>query len=134
MMREVRDFSYIVTGNELEAFVLEANLIKQFKPQFNIILKDDKNYPYLKLTVNEVWPRIEVVRKVQQGRRVVLRAVCPCGGDVGGARFYTEEFSGAGLQIRSRQTGATVHPVSDETLSCAMRRKDRQGGVSEAYQ
>ena len=66
MMREVRDFSYIVTGNELEAFVLEANLIKQFKPRFNIILKDDKNYPYLKLTVNEAWPRIEVVRRVQQ--------------------------------------------------------------------
>jgi len=40
MMREVKDFSYIVTGNELEAFVLEANLIKQYKPRFNIILKE----------------------------------------------------------------------------------------------
>src|SRR3989338_3043689 len=53
MVRKIRDFSYVITGNELEALVLEANLIKQYKPHFNIILRDDKNYPYLKLTVNE---------------------------------------------------------------------------------
>ena len=66
MMREVRDFEYTVTGNELEAFVLEANLIKQFRPRYNILLRDDKGYPYLKLTINEKWPRLEVVRRVQK--------------------------------------------------------------------
>ncbi|NWF75768.1 MAG: excinuclease ABC subunit UvrC [Nitrospirae bacterium] len=66
MMREVSDISYIVTSNELEAFVLEANLIKQFRPKFNIILRDDKNYPYLKLTINEEWPKLEVVRKIKK--------------------------------------------------------------------
>ena len=66
MLSEAGDFSYIVTGNELEALVLEANLIKQYKPRFNVILRDDKNYPYLKLTVNEEWPRLEVVRKIRK--------------------------------------------------------------------
>ncbi len=66
MVRSVADFEYTVTGNELEAFVLEANLIKQFRPKYNILLRDDKSYPYLKLTVNEMWPRLEVVRRVQK--------------------------------------------------------------------
>jgi excinuclease ABC subunit C len=66
MVRSVRDFEYTVTGNELEAFVLEANLIKQYRPRYNVLLRDDKSYPYLKLTVNETWPRLEVVRRVQK--------------------------------------------------------------------
>lgn len=63
MVRRVRDFSYVVTDSELEALILEANLIKQYKPPFNVVLRDDKNYPYLKLTINEPWPRLEVVRR-----------------------------------------------------------------------
>ncbi|MBI4843308.1 MAG: GIY-YIG nuclease family protein [Nitrospirae bacterium] len=51
MVEEIRDFEYIVTENEVEALALEANFIKRFKPKFNIILRDDKNYPYLKLTM-----------------------------------------------------------------------------------
>ncbi len=66
MVRSVRDFEYTATENELEAFVLEANLIKQFRPKYNILLRDDKSYPYLKLTVNETWPRLEVVRRVRK--------------------------------------------------------------------
>lgn len=64
MVKLIKDFSYIITGNELEALILEANLIKQYKPRFNVILRDDKNYPYIKLTVGEEWPRLEVVRKI----------------------------------------------------------------------
>jgi len=63
MVRAVRDFSTIVTGNELEALALEANLIKQYRPRFNVILRDDKNYPYLRLTLNETWPCLEMVRR-----------------------------------------------------------------------
>lgn len=66
MVRQVRDFSCIVTDNELEALILEANLIKQYKPKFNIILRDDKNYPYIKITTTEEWPRVEVVRKIKK--------------------------------------------------------------------
>ena len=63
MVRDIRDFSYIVTGNELEAWILEANLIKQHRPRFNVVLRDDKNYPYIKVTVAEDWPRVEIVRR-----------------------------------------------------------------------
>ncbi len=64
MVKLVKDLSYIVTENELEALVLEANLIKQHKPRFNVVLRDDKNYPYLKLTIAETWPRLLVVRRI----------------------------------------------------------------------
>lgn len=66
MVKLVRDFFFIVTKNELEALVLEANLIKQYKPPFNIVLRDDKNYPYLKLTIADKWPGIGVVRKIER--------------------------------------------------------------------
>jgi excinuclease ABC subunit C len=79
MMRDVRDFTYVVTGNELEALVLEANLIKQYKPRFNIILRDDKNYPYLKLTVNEEWPRLEVTRRIQKDGALYFGPYVPAG-------------------------------------------------------
>jgi excinuclease ABC subunit C len=65
MVSRVENFSYIVTDNELEALILEANLIKQYKPRFNIILRDDKSYPYLRLATNEKWPYLEVVRGIK---------------------------------------------------------------------
>ncbi len=79
MMRDVRNFTYVVTDNELEALVLEANLIKQFKPRFNVILRDDKNYPYLKLTVNEEWPRLEVVRRIKKDGALYFGPYVPAG-------------------------------------------------------
>jgi excinuclease ABC subunit C len=79
MMKNVEEFSYIITGNELEAFVLEANLIKQYRPRFNIILRDDKNYPYLKLNVHEDWPGIEVVRKITRDGALYFGPYVPAG-------------------------------------------------------
>jgi excinuclease ABC subunit C len=79
MMKEVRDYSYVVTANELEAFVLEANLIKQYKPRFNVVLRDDKNYPYLKLTVNEEWPRLEIVRRIRKDGALYFGPYVPSG-------------------------------------------------------
>lgn len=79
MMRDVRDFSYLVTGNEFEALVLEANLIKQYRPKFNVILRDDKNYPYIKLTVNEEWPKLEVVRKIKKDGALYFGPYVPAG-------------------------------------------------------
>src|ERR1700690_93543 len=61
MVKSVRDLEYTLTGNELEAFILEATLIKQLRPRYNILLRDDKSYPYLRLSLNEKWPRLDVV-------------------------------------------------------------------------
>jgi excinuclease ABC subunit C len=77
MLRGVKDFTFVITGNELEALALEANLIKQHKPRYNIILRDDKNYPYLKLTVHEEWPRLEVVRRITKDGSVYFGPYIP---------------------------------------------------------
>jgi excinuclease ABC subunit C len=65
LVRKATDFEFITTANEVEALVLECNLIKNYRPRFNIRLKDDKNYLYLKLPVNEEFPRVHYSRRVQ---------------------------------------------------------------------
>ncbi len=65
LVRQIRDLEYIVTDNELEALMLEANLVRKHRPRYNIILRDDKHYPFLKLTTNEDFPRLLVARRVQ---------------------------------------------------------------------
>ena len=79
MMRKVADFSYIVVDSELEAFALEANLIKEHRSPFNVILRDDKNYPYLKLTVKEEWPRLEVARRIVKDGSLYYGPFVPAG-------------------------------------------------------
>lgn len=64
LVRQIRDLDYIVTGNELEALILESNLIKRHRPRYNIALRDDKHYPFLKLTTDEDFPRLVVARRV----------------------------------------------------------------------
>jgi len=66
LVREAVDVDYIVVGNNKEALALENNLIKQRKPRFNILLRDDKTYPYVKLTLGERWPRVYVTRRLRK--------------------------------------------------------------------
>ncbi len=66
LVGQIRDLEYIVTTNELEALILESNLVKKHRPRYNIILRDDKHYPFLKLTTSEPYPRLVVARRVQQ--------------------------------------------------------------------
>ncbi|MGH7463243.1 MAG: excinuclease ABC subunit UvrC, partial [Longimicrobiales bacterium] len=65
MVRRVADVDTIVVGSEAEALLLEANLIKSHQPRFNIRLKDDKKYPYIKVTINEPFPRVYVTRRLE---------------------------------------------------------------------
>lgn len=62
MVSKVSYFEYIVTGTEIEALVLECNLIKKYRPKYNILLKDDKGYPYIKVNMQRDYPNIEIVR------------------------------------------------------------------------
>jgi excinuclease ABC subunit C len=66
LVAQVGDLEYIVTDNELEAFILESNLVKKHRPRYNIVLRDDKHYPFLRLTTNEDFPRLVVARRVQK--------------------------------------------------------------------
>jgi len=96
MVRKVRDIQTIVTASEVEALVLENNLIKRHRPQYNIMLRDDKNYPYIRLGVHEDFPRLTVVRKAKRD----------------GARYYGP-YVGAGAM---RQTLRVIHshfPLAD---------------------
>jgi len=66
MVTQIAGIEYIVTDSELEALILEATLVKKHQPPYNVLLKDDKHFPYLKLTINEDFPRILTVRAIQR--------------------------------------------------------------------
>ncbi|ANB61900.1 excinuclease ABC subunit C [Anoxybacillus amylolyticus] len=67
LVNEMADFEYIVTSSNIEALILEMNLIKKYDPKYNVMLKDDKSYPFLKITAEE-HPRLIITRKVQKDR------------------------------------------------------------------
>src|SRR5215470_10920621 len=67
LISEAQDVDYILVDNEKEALTLENNLIKQYKPRFNILLRDDKTYPYIKVT-NEKYPRVYVTHHLRKDR------------------------------------------------------------------
>lgn len=82
MITRIVDLETIVTGSELEALILENNLIKRHRPKYNVTLRDDKNYPLLRLPVKEDYPRLEKVRKLKQD----------------GARYFGPYVPGGGLR------------------------------------
>lgn len=67
LVADIFDFEYIVTASNMEALILECNLIKQYHPRYNVLLKDDKTFPYIKIT-HEAHPRLEVTRKVYKDK------------------------------------------------------------------
>lgn len=82
MVSHVAYFEYIVTDSETEALALECNLIKKHRPKYNILLKDDKQYPYIKVTINEPYPKVLKVRKLKKD----------------GAKYYGPYVSGLTLK------------------------------------
>ena len=65
MVSNIADFYYVITASEKDALLLENNLIKKHKPKYNILLKDDKSYPYLRVNLKEKYPRFTITRKVK---------------------------------------------------------------------
>lgn len=66
MVENIRDFNYIITGSEIDALALENNLIKKYKPKYNILLKDDKTYPYIKADLREDFPDFYITRRIKK--------------------------------------------------------------------
>jgi excinuclease ABC subunit C len=79
LAREIADIETIVVDNEREALALENNLIKQHKPKFNVLLRDDKTYPYIKLTLGEKYPRVYFTRKVKKDGALYFGPYFPAG-------------------------------------------------------
>lgn len=66
MVEHIADFYYVITATEIDALALENNLIKKYKPKYNILLKDDKTYPYIKVHTKEEFPRVSITRKIKK--------------------------------------------------------------------
>lgn len=79
LVGQVADVETIVTRSELEALILESNLIKQHRPRFNVVLRDDKQYPYLRLPIKEDFPRLSIVRRVQKDGALYYGPYVPTG-------------------------------------------------------
>ncbi len=103
MVANVAYFEYIIADSELEALVLENNLIKKHMPKYNILLKDDKTYPFIKITMNEDFPRIMITRQIKRdGARyfgpyqsgMMLRELVELVRDVFMLRCCTKQFDG----------------------------------------
>ncbi len=80
MVAQVVSIETMVTGSELEALLLENNLIKKYRPKYNILLRDDKNYPLLRLAVKDDYPRLEIVRRVRKDGALYFGPYIPSGG------------------------------------------------------
>lgn len=79
LVDHITDLETIVTRSELEALILESNLIKQHRPRFNVVLRDDKQYPYLRLPIREDFPRFSIVRRVQKDGALYYGPYTPAG-------------------------------------------------------
>ena len=86
MISEAKDLNYIVVDNENDALILENSLIKQLKPKYNILLRDDKTYPYIYVNLDEKFPRLEITRKVIKGKNI---------------RYFGPFSSGAGAILKT---------------------------------
>ena len=79
LVKHISDLETIVTRSELEALILESNLIKRHRPRFNVVLRDDKQYPYLRLPIKEDFPRLSIVRRVLQDGALYYGPYTPAG-------------------------------------------------------
>ncbi|HXX76334.1 MAG TPA: excinuclease ABC subunit UvrC [Nitrospiraceae bacterium] len=79
LVSQIADLETIVTRSELEALILESNLIKRHRPKLNIVLRDDKHYPYLRLPIKEDFPRLSIVRRVQKDGALYYGPYTPAG-------------------------------------------------------
>jgi excinuclease ABC subunit C len=117
MMRLLKSIDLIVTNSEAEALILEANLIRKHKPKYNIELRDDKHYPYLKVTMGEPFPRLLVVRRVERDGAEYFGPYT----DVGTMRRVAE-FAKRIFMLRDCHKGLPLKKAIRPCINCSMKR------------
>ena len=120
LISEARDIDYILVDNEKEALALENNLIKQYKPRFNILLRDDKTYPYIKLT-SEKYPRVYVTRRLRKDGSTYFGPYFPGQPGAPAGALHSSPLPGALLQggshaLPSQAVPAISHPSLPGTV------------------
>ncbi|RPH97915.1 MAG: excinuclease ABC subunit C, partial [Zetaproteobacteria bacterium] len=79
MVGQIADVEYLLTANELEALILESNLIKERRPRYNIVLRDDKHYPFIRLNLKDPFPALQVVRRIRRDGALYFGPYVPAG-------------------------------------------------------
>ena len=79
MVGQIADVEFLLTANELEALILESNLIKQRRPRYNIVLKDDKHYPFIRLNLKDPFPALQVTRRIKNDGALYFGPYVPAG-------------------------------------------------------
>ncbi len=125
LVGQIADVETIVVPTEAHALILEANLIKEYRPRFNISLRDDKSYPYIKVTIQEAFPRVYVTRQLQKdGARYIgpytddcgMRRASPLGKLV---RFRTRSTPRGGITLARGRCGRVTIPCGTKMIKTA---------------
>ncbi len=124
MMKNAGGLDVLITGTEKEAFILESSLIKKNMPRYNVILRDDKQYPCLRLDMNEAYPRLSIVRRIKKDKAIYFGPFSSANAVRSTLRFVERVFKlrkckGAGLPKRARpclnhQMGRCLGPCARE--------------------
>lgn len=128
LMQQVTDFELVVTANEIESLILEANLVRQHKPRYNVRLKDDKHFPYVKVTTNEPFPRVLVVRRLARDGATYFGPFTSSASMWKSIKLLTRLF-------RIRTCNLVIpHPEGKPYKVCLDYHIKRCGGPCEGYQ
>ena len=118
LIAESRDLDFIEVDNNKEALALENNLIKQYKPRFNILLRDDKTYPYVKLT-NEKYPRVYVTRRMLKDGAGLFRPLFSWQPGTPAGSFHSSLFQSSFLQARPEQESIRILACSTTFIAAS---------------
>lgn len=122
LVGHIYDFDFMLTQSDAESFVLENNLIKEHKPKYNIMLKDDKTYPYLAINFNHDFPKLEYVRRPKRRKGVELFGPFPVGSNISKIlRVLTKAFRLRDCsmhEFNSRKTACILHQMNQCSAPC----------------
>lgn len=122
LIGHIRDFEFMLTNSEAESYVLENNLIKEHRPKYNIRLKDDKSYPYIKINYNDDFPKLEYVRRPKRSSKVELYGPYPVGSNISNImRIITKTYSLRDCskhEFNNRETPCILYQMKQCTAPC----------------